>query len=98
MSKRGFRRYLEMEHGPEHAKRYKIIRMYANPGHPSRTIRRGLTLAQAQAHCEDPETSSTTARSSAAKARTRRLGAWFDGYDLEFTPRQRRRQWRRGPR
>jgi hypothetical protein len=60
---------------------YRIVRHYrdAEPGH--RIIRRGLTLAEAQAHCSDPETSSSTATSPAARARTRRLGAWFDGYE-----------------
>ena len=60
---------------------YKIVRNYFN-GRP-RTIARGLTLEEAQAYCKDPETSSRTATSSAAKARTRRMGAWFDGYTEE---------------
>ena len=55
---------------------YKIVRNYFN-GRP-RTIARGLTLEEAKAHCQDPETSSSTATSSAAKARTRRMGPWFD--------------------
>jgi hypothetical protein len=58
----------------------KIVRMYQNRDIPSRTIQRGLTLEQAQAHCSDPETSSTTCTTAAGKARTRRLGPWFDGY------------------
>jgi len=57
---------------------YKIIRYFQNG--TRRTIRTGLTLEQVQRHCGDPETSSSTARSSKAKARTRRLGPWFDGY------------------
>ena len=39
----------------------------------------------------DPETSSITATSSAAKARTRRMGKWFDGYEAEPVKRSRRR-------
>lgn len=59
---------------------YKIVRLYFNrPGH-DRTIKSHLTLEEAQAHCNDPETSSRTATSSAALARTKRLGPWFDGY------------------
>lgn len=65
---------------------YKIVRHYLGPvvngSHQSwkRTIATGLTLEQAQDHCKDPETSSSTASSSKAKARTRKYGRWFDGY------------------
>ena len=62
---------------------YKIIRNYRDRHPNHRTIERGLTLEEAQAHCRDPETSSSTAKSATAKARTRRLGAWFDGYEKE---------------
>lgn len=58
---------------------YKIVRNYF--GKPSRTIMRGLTLEEAQAHCKDPETSSSTATTSRAKAITRRHGRWFDSYE-----------------
>jgi len=61
--------------------RYKIVRMYFKGGR--RTIATGLTLEEAQRHCQDPETSSRTATSSAARARTRRMGPWFDGYEKE---------------
>lgn len=57
--------------------------MYKDAGIRRRTIKRGLTLEQARAHCSDPETSSRTATGSAAVARTRRLGDWFDGYESE---------------
>lgn len=60
---------------------YRIIRFTQN-GNP-RTIRRGLTLEQAQEHCRNPETSSRTATSAAATRRTRTLGPWFDGYDID---------------
>jgi hypothetical protein len=59
---------------------YRIIRFYRDAYPRRRTIDTGLTLAQAQAHCKDPETSSSTATSKTGRARTRRLGAWFDGY------------------
>ncbi len=55
---------------------YRIIRFRFNGG--KRTIRTGLTLSEARAHCEDPETSSSTA-SPATKRR--KPGRWFDGYD-----------------
>ena len=63
------------------AEKYKIVRMYAQGG--KRTIERGLTLDEAQAHCRNPETSSKTATGSKAKARTRAKGAWFDGYERD---------------
>jgi hypothetical protein len=59
---------------------YRIIRFYLDDRIPKRTIRTGLALAQAQAHCQDPQTSSSTCTSKVGRARTRRLGAWFDGY------------------
>ena len=60
---------------------YRVVRMYFRGG--KRTIARGLTLAEAQAHCSDPEASSSTCTTSAGKARTRRMGPWFDGYDAD---------------
>jgi hypothetical protein len=57
---------------------YKIVRQFFNG--TKRTIAEGLTLEEAQAHCKDPETSSRTATSAAAKARTKKHGPWFDGY------------------
>jgi hypothetical protein len=60
--------------------RYKIVRMY-NKGERSHTIKRGLSLADAKAHCSNPETSSLTATSKSNVARTQRMGHWFDGYD-----------------
>jgi hypothetical protein len=60
---------------------YKIVRHFFKGG--KRVVKRGLTLAQAQRHCSSPETSSRTATSSAARKRTRKYGAWFDGYDKE---------------
>jgi len=58
--------------------KYKIVRHYFKGG--KRTIETGLTLEQAQAHCSDPETSSRTCTKAAGKRRTKRMGAWFDGY------------------
>ena len=42
---------------------YKIVRRYFN-GYKKRTIAKGLTLEEAQAHCRNPETSSSTDRKS----------------------------------
>lgn len=60
---------------------YKIVRHYLNGNR--RTIETGLTLAEAQEHCSNPETSSRTATSAKARAVTRRHGAWFDGFTEE---------------
>lgn len=62
---------------------YKIVRMYFNKDIPKRTIDTRLTLEEAQAHCSDPETSSRTCIKPAGVRRTRKLGAWFDGYEKE---------------
>lgn len=60
---------------------YKIVRFYQH--HDREIVTRGLTLEQAKAHCNDPETSSHTATGEHAVARTKRLGPWFDGYEEE---------------
>lgn len=60
---------------------YKIVRLYQSRNVPNRTIARGLTLEEAQAHCSNPESSSSTCTNAAGKRRTRRLGPWFDAYD-----------------
>ena len=57
---------------------YRIVRMYFERDAWSRTIERGLTLEQAQKHCNDPETSSSTC--SAAKAASVGSKQWFDCY------------------
>ena len=57
---------------------YKIIRYFFNGR--KRTIESGLSLEQAQAHCNDSETSSSTATGATARRRTRQHGQWFDGY------------------
>jgi len=68
---------------------YKIVRNYFKGMHGDgerpfhRTIKTGLTLEQAQEHCQNPETSSRTCTSAKAKAITRKHGPWFDGYNQE---------------
>jgi len=57
-------------------KEYKIYRLYAKEGMSRRFIKGGLTLEQAQAHCNDPETSSKTAK----KGRGGCVSEWFDSY------------------
>lgn len=60
---------------------YCVRRFYMN--HETETIKRGLTLDEAQEHCSDPETSSETATSPEARERTEKFGPWFDGYAEE---------------
>lgn len=60
---------------------YKIVRIYKNPHTNSRTIKTGLTLAEAQAHCKDPESTSSRCTRPEKKRITRRMGEWFDAYD-----------------
>jgi len=63
---------------------YRIVRNYFRNDAPDRpTIKRGLTLKEARAHCQDPETSSKTATSGTARAHTRAYGPWFDEYEKE---------------
>ena len=57
---------IDQDHAPE-LRVYRIIRFYRSDSRRPRTIRNGLTLAEAQAHCSDPKTS--------------REGVYFDGYD-----------------
>ena len=60
--------------------KYDIVRFYFDSSKSSRIILRNLTLEDAQRHCNDPETSSSTCTLPSKKAITRRNGAWFDGY------------------
>jgi hypothetical protein len=62
-------------------KSYRVVRFYFNKPGYRRTIIDRCTLAEAQAHCNNPDTSSRTATSTSAKACTRRNGPWFDGYE-----------------
>jgi len=56
--------------------RYNIVRFYRD-GWRRRIIKHGVTLEEAKRHCADPETSSETARSAAARRRTREKGPWL---------------------
>jgi hypothetical protein len=59
---------------------YKIVRTYFNG--TKRTIDTGLSLAEVRAHCKDPESSSRTCTRADRKRITKRMGHWFDGYDV----------------
>lgn len=66
----------------EAIKAYKVVRFYQHRPGRRRTIIDRCTEAEAQAHCSDPESSSSTCTTAAGKRITRRNGPWFDGYDL----------------
>lgn len=60
---------------------YNVVRFYKDASIRRRVILERLTLDEAQAHCGNPETSSRTCTNKVGRARTRSLGAWFDGYE-----------------
>lgn len=62
---------------------YKIIRFYADENLVSEEIATGLTLEEATAWCEDPETSSSSCTGVEGRARTANFGPWFDGRQVE---------------
>lgn len=62
---------------------YRIVRFYQS-GYARRTVRTGLTLDQAQRHCSNPETSSSTCTKRSNQRRTERMGPWFDGYEEDL--------------
>ena len=64
-------------------KTYKIIRMFRDNPQQNMIIKTNLTLEEAQAHCRDPETSSSTATNLEAHMLMRNFGPWFDGYEEE---------------
>lgn len=55
---------------------YSIVRFYSD-NRVRRVLQTGLTLQEAQAHCQDPETSSQTTTTDDEP------GTWFDGYREE---------------
>ena len=65
---------------------YCIKRFYYEQGckyYPYRIIRKGLVFGEAEDHCRNPETSSSTCTNSRNHRHTQEYGAWFDGFDLE---------------
>lgn len=65
----------------DNEKIYCIVRMYKD-GWPDKRHVFNLTLEEAQAWCRNPNTSSSTATTAAAKRHTEKYGPWFDGYEL----------------
>jgi hypothetical protein len=62
---------------------YKIIRFFFEDDVENVVVATGLTREAAQAHCQNPETSSQTATGRLERAMTAALGPWFDGWTAE---------------
>ena len=60
---------------------YKVIRIFKRG--KRMVIKTGLTRAQAEEHCRNPETSSKTATGMVERTLTRNFGDWFDGFEAE---------------
>lgn len=63
--------------------RYRILRFYFEDRPPTKIVDRGLTLEEAQKHCCDEETSSSTCKGEDGLNETEKFGKWFDGYEEE---------------
>ena len=63
--------------------KYRVVRFYKDHDIRRRILKRNLSIWEAQSHCQNPETSSSTALGSTPRRRTRKLGEWFDGYEEE---------------
>lgn len=59
---------------------YDIVRFYQDSDIGQEVRATDLTLKEAQEHCNDPESSSSTATSKDAVRLTASVGPWFDGY------------------
>lgn len=66
-----------------HEPTYCIRRFYFNFQHPTRTLKRGLTLEEAKEYCADPETSSQRCSEEENVKHTHEFGPWFDGFEKE---------------
>tara|TARA_R110000765_G_scaffold376478_1_gene467233 strand:- start:1056 stop:1253 length:198 start_codon:yes stop_codon:yes gene_type:complete len=64
-------------------KTYKIIRNFFDDDIIPKIIKEELTLEEAQEHCQDKETSSSTCEEAVNVQRTELCGEWFDGYAEE---------------
>lgn len=72
----------EEDEGDEEDEPTYTIKRFWLTGGPT-VLQEGVTLEEAQEHCNDPETSSSTATSPEAVERTETFGPWFDGYEQE---------------
>lgn len=59
---------------PQDKQKYKIVRRYFDETKPAKIMQRGLTLEEAQAHCQRDDTHAPIKDG---------VRAWFDGYTEE---------------
>jgi hypothetical protein len=69
--------------------KYRIVRMFFRDSGLNYVVKQGLSLAEARAHCRDPETSSKTCTDPEGRRLTEKNGPWFDGYEEQTRPRRR---------
>ena len=61
---------------------YKIVRFYQNSKQRNTVVQTGLSLKDAESHCQSEEANSTTcSEDKAYNLRTK--GPWFEGYTAE---------------
>lgn len=63
--------------------KYRIVRFHANSDIDNKIIEENVSLEEAKKHCNDPETSSRTAKGKEAIEYTKEFGQWFDGFEEE---------------
>ena len=63
--------------------KYRIVRMYQDEKVPTRIIKVGLSLEEAQKHCSNPQTHSKEATTPEGIKHTKEFGPWFDGYEAD---------------
>ena len=63
---------------------YRVVRIYERTIVPNRIVRRGMSLEEAVAHCEDPKSNSRTAKGKHQTVRTKKYGHWHDAYAKEI--------------
>jgi hypothetical protein len=71
---------LAVEDVEEDEPTYSVWCYYQDDAHSKTFIDGGLTLEEAKAICNDPDTSSRTTTTAEGKRRTRDRGAWFYGF------------------
>jgi hypothetical protein len=57
---------------------YRIVRFYERLDKTARTVKRGLSLEEAERLCALPEANSRTVQSAAGRLRLKRIGHWQD--------------------